>query len=67
MMLSAWNEHDEGHWIEPALDKYGGAEKLQAIKSAIDGVKQEAIATAAAAAGAAGAAGAAPAVGRLLK
>jgi hypothetical protein len=25
-----------GHWIEPALDKYGGAEKLQAIKRAID-------------------------------
>lgn len=31
MLLSAWNEHDEGHWIEPALDKYGGAEKLDAI------------------------------------
>jgi hypothetical protein len=25
-----------GHWIEPALEKYGGAEKLQAIKRAID-------------------------------
>ena len=28
MILSAWNEHDEGHWIAPALEKYGGAEKL---------------------------------------
>lgn len=36
MMLSAWNEHDEGHWIAPALEAYGGAEKLQAIKRAID-------------------------------
>lgn len=36
MLLSAWNEHDEGHWIAPALEKYGGAEKLQAIKKAID-------------------------------
>ena len=36
MLLSAWNEHDEGHWIEPALEKYGGAEKLVAIKKAID-------------------------------
>lgn len=40
MMLSAWNEHDEGHWIEPALDKYGGAEKLEAIKRAIDTAMQ---------------------------
>ena len=39
MILSAWNEHDEGHWIEPALAKYGGAEKLEAIKKAIDGVE----------------------------
>ena len=38
MILSAWNEHDEGHWIAPALEKYGGAEKLEAIKRAIDGV-----------------------------
>ena len=36
MLLSAWNEHDEGHWIEPALPQYGGAEKLEAIKRAID-------------------------------
>ena len=36
VMLSAWNEHDEGHWIEPALDKYGGAEKLEAVKRGID-------------------------------
>jgi len=36
MMLSAWNEHDEGHWIAPALPKYGGTEKLEAIKRAID-------------------------------
>ena len=36
MMLSAWNEHDEGHWIAPALEKYGGAEKLQAVKRGID-------------------------------
>ncbi len=21
MLLSAWNEHDEGHWIAPALPK----------------------------------------------
>ena len=24
LMLSAWNEHDEGHWIEPALEAYVG-------------------------------------------
>ena len=36
MILSAWNEHDEGHWIEPALAKYGGDEKLVAIRKAID-------------------------------
>ena len=35
-MLSAWNEHDEGHWIAPTLPKYGGTEKLEAIKRAID-------------------------------
>ena len=39
MMLSAWNEHDEGHWIAPALAQYGGAEKLQAIKKAVDKVQ----------------------------
>ncbi len=37
MLLSAWNEHDEGHWIAPALPKYGGAEKLEAVKRGIDG------------------------------
>jgi hypothetical protein len=36
VMLSAWNEHDEGHWISPALDKYGGKEKLEAVKRGID-------------------------------
>ena len=36
MLLSAWNEHDEGHWIAPTLEKYGGTEKLEAIKRAID-------------------------------
>ena len=36
---SAWNEHDEGHWIAPALSKYGGAEKLEAIKKAIERAK----------------------------
>lgn len=40
MMLSAWNEHDEGHWIQPALEKYGGTQKLDAIKKAIDAVEQ---------------------------
>ena len=35
MLLSAWNEHDEGHWIEPALEQYGGTEKLQAISRAL--------------------------------
>jgi len=37
MLLSAWNEYDEGHFVAPVLDKYGGAEKLEAIKRAIDG------------------------------
>ena len=36
ILLSAWNEYDEGHWVAPVLDKYGGAEKLEAIKRAID-------------------------------
>jgi hypothetical protein len=40
MLLSAWNEHDEGHWIAPTIEKYGGAEKLEAIKRAIDGAAQ---------------------------
>ena len=40
LMLSAWNEHDEGHWIEPGLHKYGRAEKLEAIKRAIDAQKR---------------------------
>lgn len=39
MILSAWNEYDEGHWIAPALEKYGGDEKLQAIKRAISAVE----------------------------
>jgi len=39
MILSAWNEYDEGHYIAPVLQKYGGAEKLQAIKKAIDGAE----------------------------
>eukprot|EP01050_Picozoa_sp_SAG11_P016210 SAG11_NODE_2185_length_3711_cov_1.448228_3_plen_66_part_00 len=33
MVLSAWNEHD---------DKYGGAEKLQNIKKAIDAAQAQA-------------------------
>lgn len=41
MILSAWNEHDEGHWIEPALPQYGGTEKLQAIKRAIDLTRED--------------------------
>ena len=40
MLLSAWNEHDEGHWLQPVLEKYGGAQKLDAIKKAIGAVKQ---------------------------
>jgi hypothetical protein len=36
LLLSAWNEHDEGHWIAPALEQHGGDEKLVAIKKAID-------------------------------
>ena len=36
LMLSAWNEHDEGHWIEPTLEKFGGAEKLEAVRRAIE-------------------------------
>ena len=36
LMLSAWNEHDEGHWIEPTLEKFGGAEKLEAVWRAIE-------------------------------
>eukprot|EP01048_Picozoa_sp_COSAG05_P006845 COSAG05_NODE_463_length_9555_cov_35.796108_1_plen_60_part_00 len=32
----AGNEYDEGHFIAPQLAKYGGAEKLEAIKKAID-------------------------------
>ena len=40
LMLSAWNEHDEGHWIQPALAKYGGTEKLDAIKKAISAAEE---------------------------
>ena len=36
VILSAWNEYDEGHYIAPVLEKYGGAQKLEAIKRAID-------------------------------
>jgi hypothetical protein len=33
-ILSAWNEHDEGHWVCPSLK--GGAAKLEAIKLGLD-------------------------------
>lgn len=39
VLLSAWNEYDEGHWFAPALEKYGGTEKLEAVKRAIDNHK----------------------------
>ena len=40
MLLSAWNEHDEGHWIQPALGQYGSTEKLDANKKAISAAKE---------------------------
>jgi hypothetical protein len=43
LLLSAWNEHDEGHWIAPALEKYGGTEKLEAIKRAIDNAASQVV------------------------
>lgn len=35
IMLSAWNEFAEGHYIAPNLPQYGGSERLQAIGSVI--------------------------------
>jgi hypothetical protein len=34
VLVSAWNEHDEGHWVAPSLQD--GPQKLVAIKKAID-------------------------------
>ncbi len=34
VLVSAWNEHDEGHWVAPSL--LDGPVKLAAIKKAID-------------------------------
>ena len=33
VLLSAWNEHDEGHWICPSLRD--GAQKLEAIQAGL--------------------------------
>jgi hypothetical protein len=33
VLLSAWNEHDEGHWICPGLQ--GGTQKLKAIQAGL--------------------------------
>ena len=33
VLLSAWNEHDEGHWICPSLRN--GTQKLEAILAAV--------------------------------
>jgi hypothetical protein len=33
VIISAWNEHDEGHWICPSL--HDGAQKLEAIKAGL--------------------------------
>ena len=38
ILISAWNENDEGHWIVPSLQ--GGAAKLQAVAAAINAHKQ---------------------------
>eukprot|EP00051_Salpingoeca_urceolata_P004540 m.65671 g.65671 ORF g.65671 m.65671 type:complete len:376 (+) comp13682_c1_seq1:1665-2792(+) len=35
VIISAWNEHDEGHWIAPALEQYGGDQKLTTVGAAI--------------------------------
>ena len=35
--VAGHGRYDEGHFVAPVLDKYGGAEKLEAIKRAIDG------------------------------
>jgi hypothetical protein len=32
-IVSAWNEHDEGHWVCPSL--HGGTSKLQAIQAGL--------------------------------
>eukprot|EP00937_MAST-01D_sp_MAST-1D-sp2_P000478 g478.t1 len=38
VIVSAWNEHDEGHWICPSLRD--GPQKLQAIRSGIERARQ---------------------------
>ena len=33
VIIGAWNENDEGHWIVPSLEK--GTEKLEAVQRGI--------------------------------
>lgn len=35
VIIYAWNEFDEGGWIAPNLEKYGGTERLDAVASII--------------------------------
>ena len=38
MLISAWNENDEGHWVIPSL--MNGTQKLEAVQSAINATAQ---------------------------
>ena len=37
MLISAWNENDEGHWVVPSL--MNGTAKMEAVQAAINRTK----------------------------
>jgi hypothetical protein len=39
LLLSAWNEFDEGHFIGCVLPEFGGCERLQAIGAVLKPAK----------------------------
>lgn len=36
VLISAWNEYAEGHWIAPTLPQFEGAARLQAIAAVLN-------------------------------
>ncbi len=35
VLVSCWNEYDEGHWVAPTLPEFGGDERLRAIAAVL--------------------------------
>jgi hypothetical protein len=38
VLISAWNENDEGHWVVPSL--MNGTQKMEAVQAAINATKE---------------------------